>query len=242
METALSSGCWSALPAAGGGAYPPGQVYPPAGATHTTVVHTQTKVVHKPSRGLFGGLTNELNKFGKSLEKEVNLAAKSVSNTSHQYASGAILQLFQTQNVIQLLSRASGRSLQIVMGPTGSLTVDGNGMEGPQAYNATWTVVNEGKNQVRLHNNNNYLTIADGNTTLINMPPGSTHGIETKFQLVQIGQFIIMESCKEQNRHIGVLPTGQLKSALATGREDHAQFGVRVIYSPYGPGAVPPKS
>jgi hypothetical protein len=34
---------------------------------------------------------------------------------------------------------------------------------------ALWTVVNEGKNQVRLHNNYNYLTIVNGHTTLIHM-------------------------------------------------------------------------
>ena len=34
---------------------------------------------------------------------------------------------------------------------------------------ATWTVVNEGSNQVRLHNNNNFLAIINGNTVVINM-------------------------------------------------------------------------
>ena len=34
---------------------------------------------------------------------------------------------------------------------------------------ASWTVVNEGNNQVRLHNNNNFLTIMNGNTMVISM-------------------------------------------------------------------------
>lgn len=34
---------------------------------------------------------------------------------------------------------------------------------------ATWTVVNEGNNQVRLHNNNNFLAVINGNTVVINM-------------------------------------------------------------------------
>ena len=58
------------------------------------------------------------------------------------------------------------------------------------------------------------------------------HGVETKFQLVQIlGQFIVLESMAERRRHIGVLQNGQLKPALACGREDHAQFGIRLIVS-----------
>ena len=34
---------------------------------------------------------------------------------------------------------------------------------------AAWTVVNEGANQVRLHNNNNFLAVVNGNTLVINM-------------------------------------------------------------------------
>ena len=55
------------------------------------------------------------------------------------------------------------------------------------------------------------------------------HGVETKFQLIQRGQFIHIESVKERNRHVGVLGNGQLKAALATGKEDHSMFGVRVL-------------
>jgi len=33
---------------------------------------------------------------------------------------------------------------------------------------------------------------------------------------------------------VGILPTGELKSALATGRETHAHFGVRLIVSASG--------
>ena len=60
-------------------------------------------------------------------------------------------------------------------------------------------------------------------------PPGVMHGVETKFQMTQHGQFIILESLKERGRHVGVLPGGALKPALATGKEDHAMFGVRLM-------------
>ncbi|CAG2256014.1 unnamed protein product [Mytilus edulis] len=78
-------------------------------------------------------------------------------------------QTFQTNNVVQLVSRASGRSLQIVMSPTQQLVIDGCGAEGPQAFNTLWTVVNESNNQVRLHNNNNYIAIVNGLTQLVHM-------------------------------------------------------------------------
>lgn len=63
-------------------------------------------------------------------------------------------------------------------------------------------------------------------------PPGSTHGVETKLQLHQTNQFITMASLKTVTHHVGVLENGQIKSALATHRNDtHAQFGVRLIVS-----------
>ena len=43
--------------------------------------------------------------------------------------------MFTTNNVIQLVSRVSGRTVQIVQSPTGQLVVDGNGQEGPNCYN-----------------------------------------------------------------------------------------------------------
>ena len=57
------------------------------------------------------------------------------------------------------------------------------------------------------------------------------HGIETKFQLTQSGQFVYLESMKERSKHIGILPSGQLKAALATGKENHSMFGVRLMVS-----------
>lgn len=71
------------------------------------------------------------------------------------------------------------------------------------------------------------------NPSLISLlqPPGSVHTNDTKFQMTQLGQFIVFSSMREPGKHIGILPNGQLKAALATGKEDHAQFGVRLIVS-----------
>lgn len=224
-----------------GGPPPPYQYAPPGGYpqnTHTTVyVKPQTTVVHQSSPGLFGSIMKEVNSFGREVEKGINWAGNQIDASLKQCETGNVLRCFQTNNVVQLICRSNGRTLQIVMSPTGQLVVDGCGAEGPQAFNTLWTVINEGNNQVRLHNNNNYLAVVNGVTQVIHMPPGSSHGIETKLQLHQTNQFVTMASTKVVTQHVGVLENGQLKSALATHRNDtHAQFGVRLISTPYATG------
>lgn len=225
----------------GYGQPPPYQGPPPMYPSHTTIVVNQQPptVVHRSSPGLFGSVMKEVNLLGRQVEKGLNWAGNQIDQTLKQCETGPILQVFQTNNVVQLVSRASGHSLQIVMSPTQQLVVDGNGPEGPQAFNTLWTVVNEGNNQVRLHNNHNYLAIVNGITQIVHMPPGSMHGAETKLQLCQTSQFVTLQSCKNIAQHVGVLENGQLKSALATHRTDnHAMFGVRLISTPYAGAPV----
>ena len=45
---------------------------------------------------------------------------------------------FRTGNQLQLVSRSSGRTLQIVTAHNGQIVPDGNGMEGPQAVNGKY--------------------------------------------------------------------------------------------------------
>ena len=33
----------------------------------------------------------------------------------------------------------------------------------------------------------------------------------------------------DQRHHVGITPHGELKAALATGREDHAHFGIKLV-------------
>ncbi|XP_064617815.1 uncharacterized protein LOC135481954 isoform X2 [Liolophura sinensis] len=189
----------------------------------------------KKNKGLFGSLLDSADRTVNALTKEVDRAVGYHTDTT-------LLQLFQTQNVVQLVSRSNGQALQIVMSQSGQPVVDGLGAINPhghtiqdQPFNTLWTVINEGKNQVRLHNNNNYLAIVNGNTIVMNIAPGTPHGVESKFQLYQVAnQFVTLESCKEYGRHVGILPNGTLKPALATGKDLHGQFGVRLVFSPYG--------
>lgn len=209
---------------------PPPTVYTYPNST-VVVQQTQPTVVHKSSPGLFGQIGRELNLLGKTVSRAVDYTADEINKSIATTATGQVLTLFQSGNVVQLVSRASGRSLQIVQGPAG-LVVDGLGQDG--MFNVQWTVVNEGANQVRLHNNNNFLAVVNGATVIMHMPPGSVHTNNTKFQLSQIGQFIVLASMNDQRQHVGVMPRGELKAALACGREDHAQFGIKLVHSPHG--------
>ncbi|ESO99924.1 hypothetical protein LOTGIDRAFT_230861 [Lottia gigantea] len=215
------------------------QTYQPkqSGASKPITVQVEKETEHDSTHSSGGGFLNSLKsgvkQVGKQLGKEIDYCSNKLNTALDTNASGTMLDMFKNGNVVQLVSRASGRCLQIVSLPDNSLIVDGHGPSDPKAFFTHWTVVNEGQNQVRLHNNNNYLCIANGHTCLAHVGPGVTQGLETKFQLTQTNQFVIFESLKERHRHIGILSDGQLKPAVATGREDHAQFGVNVIYTPY---------
>ena len=43
-----------------------------------------------------------------------------------------------TGNQVQLVSKSSGRALQIVQSSSGQLVVDGMGVIGPEVYNGRW--------------------------------------------------------------------------------------------------------
>lgn len=212
----------------------PPPYYPPAhqGAQpqHNVIYVQQPTIVAAPkpktNHGLFGFVERELNAAGRMIDREIGAVANTISSQAQ------VLNAFATNNVVQLISRSSGGTLQVVQSSSGHLVVDGCGPDA-QAFNNVWTVINEGNNMVRLHNNNNYLAIVNGTTTVVFMPPGSHHGIETKLRLSTVGQFVLMESCKESGGYVGILNNGSLKSALATGRENHSHFGVRLVSSPY---------
>lgn len=213
------------------GAPPPYQ-YPMAG---TTIIVQQAPPPPRVNHGILGSLTKDLNKFGRSVQKELDAAGNMIRSEYNQHNYGPVMESFVTGNQVQLVSKASGRCLQIVQSQSGQLVVDGTGTFGQQVFNALWTVINEGSNQVRLHNNFNYLAIVNGQTMVIHKPQGAPLGIETKFQLVLKGQnFVCMESLKERGKCVGVLQDGSLKPALACSTTDeHAKFGVYLASTPY---------
>ncbi|CAE1249330.1 unnamed protein product [Acanthosepion pharaonis] len=144
-----------------------------------------------------------------------------------------LLNLFRTGNVVQLVSKMTGCTLQILQTLDGKLIVDAKGSVGYGAFNASWTVINEGENKVRLHNNNNYLAIVDGYTQVVRLPPDTKHGVETKFHVSQAGEWALFQSVHEPNHYIAVFPDGYLRPAKDSIRGPNAHFGVQLISSPY---------
>ncbi|XP_055866893.1 uncharacterized protein LOC106055221 [Biomphalaria glabrata] len=200
---------------------PYAQVPPPA---------AQAPPPSKSKGGFFSNLKKEAEKASKQLGKELDKAGKSINEAVDQNYQSALLDMFRNGNTVQLVSRITGQSLQIVLSPQGQNVLDARGPLDPPAFNTVWTVVNEGKNQVHLHNYHNYIAVNDGVTFIKHCPPGSVLSLETKFQLSQTQrQFVTLESVKEKNRHVGFLPTGELKPALASTKEIESQLGVRLI-------------
>ncbi|RUS78853.1 hypothetical protein EGW08_013395 [Elysia chlorotica] len=97
---------------------------------------------------------------------------------------------------------------------------------------AIWIVTNEGNNQVRLHNCNNYLAIENGHTIVKPFPAGSVLGPETRFQLSQMQfQFVTLESLQHRGEYVGFLPSGESKPSKGTLKDNSTQFGVKLLVS-----------
>ncbi|XP_013409592.1 uncharacterized protein LOC106173136 [Lingula anatina] len=142
---------------------------------------------------------------------------------------------FKTGNIVQLVSKSSSKTLEIVRGADGQLMLDGMGPEGAQFQHANWTVVKEDKDVIRLHNCNNYIVIVDGKTMIVNYPPGAQLGCESKLIVRKHGDYYTFGSMEESDHHLGIKPEGALKAASNTREGPHAQFTVKVLYSPYAP-------
>ncbi|KAH9503825.1 hypothetical protein Btru_063947 [Bulinus truncatus] len=223
--------------------YPTAGCYVPPPAAQAAPPPPKPLVVQeepKKKGGFFSNLKKEAEKAGKQIGKELDKAGKSINETVDQNYQSALLDLFKNGNVVQLVSRVTGQCLQIVISPQGQMVLDARGPVDPSAFNTMWTVVNEGKNQVHLHNYQNYIAVNGGVVTIKHCPPGSVLGQDTKFQLSQIQkQFVTLESIKEKNNHVGFLSSGELKPALACTKEIESQLGVRLVSSgipvPVGP-------
>lgn len=187
----------------------------------------------KTSSGFLGSIVHEVRQLGKTVERELTWATGKIQQTVDSHSSTPLLNLFHTGNVVQLVSKMTGCTLQILQAADGNLIIDARGSVGYGAYNASWTVINEGENRIRLHNNNNYLTIVDGYTQVVHVPPYSKHGVETKLHVSQAGEWALFQSISEPNQYIGVLPDGNLRPAKDSTRGPNAHFGVQLISSPY---------
>lgn len=179
-------------------------------------------------------VVDKLEKAGDVVQSKLEAAGHYLESEWNKHNFGPVLNNFVTGYRIQLVSRASHHTLQIVEGPSGQLTLDGKGEIGAHAWNAIWTVVNDGNNQVQLYNNNNFLAIVNGEPVVIQVGNGAQIGAETKFQLVLNGDYLVaLQSTVGPERCIGINEDGSLKTAqICASSSVNSLFGVLLIKNP----------
>jgi hypothetical protein len=101
-------------------------------------------------------------------------------------------------NVIQFISRASARSIQIVVGKdTNELICDAIGGTGPFFPNAYWLVVCSQHGRYYFHNNYNYLGIKNGKIVIIPSSTSEKPPTEAEFRVQDVlgsAQALYLES------------------------------------------------
>jgi len=211
------------------------QVYTPApGSSYVAAPPAEASAPQQPKKkGMFGNFMKEMDKVGKKVSQGIDSASKKIEETVDQKWSSYLLDMFKNGNTVQLVSRSSSRTVQIVMSSAGVLVLDAMGPLDPNASNSTWTVINEGNNQVRLHNYGNFMAVIKGQVVVVPVPLGTAPGPETKFQLSQTQNFVMLESLTERNNHVGFLNTGELKPAVSTFKEISSQYGVKLLSTAY---------
>ncbi|XP_055331301.1 uncharacterized protein LOC129583515 [Paramacrobiotus metropolitanus] len=236
--------------------FPPGHVQ----VQHTQHVHAppdsknsytyeKTTVVEgsgsKQSKTGSGKLFGSISKVGSDLvakglvatNKAVDFVAGKLDETIQKhYGGSAVMNLFQTGNVVQLISKTTGRTLEILQAPNGQLVLDSNGPDDPQAFHTHFIVNREADNIVTLHNNYNYIAIVNGYTTIHRAAEQGHVTLHCRLRLHEPSdKYVSLESVQEKNNTVGVTVNGALKSALATRPGDKdAYFAIRLIYSPHG--------
>ncbi|OQV21241.1 hypothetical protein BV898_04728 [Hypsibius exemplaris] len=227
-----------------GGGYAYTETTTTKGPFSTTTVHKEGKE-GKPSKDKSGSLFGQLTKAGSDLlgkglvatNKAVDFVATKLDETLQKhYGGSATMNIFQTGNVIQLISKTTGRTLQLLQAPNGQLVLDANGPDDPQAFHTHFIVTREPDNVITLHNNYNYLAIVNGFATIHRAAEQGHVTLHCRLRLHEPSdKYISLESVQEKNNALGVTPNGAMKSALATRYTDKdAFFAVRLIYSPHG--------
>lgn len=179
-------------------------------------------------------VVNKIEKAGDVVQNTLEAAGHYLESEWNKHNFGPVMVNFVTGYRIQLVSRASHHTLQIVEGPSGMLVLDGKGEIGPHAWNAIWTVVNDGHNQVHLYNNNNFIAIVNGEAVVMRVEDGAKVGAEAKLQLVMNGDYLVaLQSTIGPDRCIGINEDGSLKSAQNCSSSNiNSLFGVLLVKNP----------
>jgi len=145
------------------------------------------------SSGLFGSTLGGM--FDSALGTLNGVARKIDHEVSVLHAGDLFRIYFVTGNDLQIISRETGRCLQIIMDPhTNSLTVDFNGITEAMAFNSVWRVHVENGMHVQLYNQDNYLAAVNKSLVLLKAPYPTAAPVATKFLIRQLGNYVGLES------------------------------------------------
>jgi len=147
-------------------------------------------------------------------------------------------------NIIQFLSRSSGRTIQIVISKTtNELICDAIGGTGSFYPNAFWLVVCTQNNRYYFHNNYNYLGIKNGKIVIIPTSFNDKPPAEAEFRVQDVlgsAQAIYLESAHMPGYFVSFDDEGQPNDEIRlTNKDRFAQFEIHLVS--YGPGIQPEK-
>ncbi|CAF3760049.1 unnamed protein product [Rotaria sordida] len=191
----------------------------------------------------------------KAVEKAYDLASKveggrdyltNAANTVNSLVKGKDARVYlKPGNVIQFISRGSGRSLQIVVSKdTNELICDAIGGTGPYFPNANWLVVCGQHSRYYFHNNYNYLGIRNGKIVIIPSSSNEKPPNEAEFRVQDVlgsAQAIYIESVHVPGYFLSFDEDGVAGDGIkTTTKEKFFQFELHLIA--YGPGIQPEKN
>ena len=139
-------------------------------------------------------------------------------------------------NVIQLLGRSSGRTLQIVVAKdSNELICDTIGGSGSYYPNAHWLVAVTPNGHYFFHNNYNYLAIKNGRIVITPSTANGRPPAEAEFR-VQIvlgsAQAIHLESVQMPGYFLNFADDGHpLEDVRLRNKERHSQFEINLVSS-----------
>ncbi len=137
-------------------------------------------------------------------------------------------------NVIQFLSRSSGRTIQIVVSKTtNELICDAIGGSGSFYPNAYWLVVCSQNGRHYFHNNYNYLAIKNGKIVIIPCTNSDKPPNEAEFRVQDVlgsAQAVYLESVHMPGYFIGFDDEGQPGDEIKLkAKEKFGQFEIQLV-------------
>ncbi|CAF1346959.1 unnamed protein product [Rotaria sordida] len=189
----------------------------------------------------------------KAVEKVYDLASKveggrdyltSATNTVNTLVKGRDPRVhLKHGNIIQLFSRSSGRTIQIVMSKTNQLICNAIGGTGSYYSNACWMVIPTQNDRYYFHNNYNYLAIKYGQIVIIPLSMHQYPPPEAEFRVQDVlgsAHAVYLESVRTPGCFIGFNwdgePCNEIKIET---REKFAQLEIHLIAD--GSGGIQPE-